>query len=136
MNHQQRDFWQRARRAPQAHERRTHIALADRLRVGCRPDMLHVTPSGWWWTHFPAGEDRSEATGALLKRMGLRKGVFDFLFISPTGEMRWLELKRGLAPTTPEQDDFAAMCRERGIKHFIARSYEKAEAQLKEWGVL
>jgi hypothetical protein len=69
-------------------ERRTHIALADLLRAACRP--------GWWWSHVPSGEHRSERTGGLLKRMGLRPGMLDFLLISPAGEHHWLELKRRL----------------------------------------
>ena len=81
-------FWQRrsARRAPLPIERRTHIAIADTLRVACRP--------GWWWSHVPSGEHRTEKTGALLKRMGLRRGMSDFLF-SPHWSPCWLELKRG-----------------------------------------
>jgi hypothetical protein len=127
--HNQRDFWQR-RPAKGVHaiERRTQIALADTLRLACR--------AGWWWSHIGHGEARSEATGALLKRMGLKPGVFDMLLISPEGEHHWLELKRGLAPTTDGQDDFAAMCRARGIKYFVARSYEAAVRQLRIWGAL
>ena len=53
---------QRGVRPPLPLERKTHIALADALRVGCAP--------GWEWNHFPSGEKRSEQTGALLKRMG------------------------------------------------------------------
>jgi hypothetical protein len=89
----QPDFWQRlaARRSPPALERRTHIALADLLRVACRP--------GWWWSHIPSGEYRTEQAGALLKRMGTQRGMLDFLLISPTGEHHWLELKRGVRTT-------------------------------------
>ena len=64
-------------------ERKVHIALADTLRAACRPD--------WWWSHIPSGEHRSEKTGALLKRMGMQRGMLDFLLISPTGAHHWLE---------------------------------------------
>jgi hypothetical protein len=124
------DFWQRrpASRMAPALERRTHILLADTLRAACRP--------GWWWSHIPSGELRTEQTGALLKRMGLKPGMGDFLIISPTGQHCWLELKRGAAPLTDGQEAFAAMCRDRCVPYQIARSYDQAVAALKLWGAL
>jgi VRR-NUC domain len=126
----QPDFWQRrsARRAPPPIERRTHIALADLLRHTCRP--------GWWWSHIPSGEYRSEKTGALLKRMGTQRGMLDFLLISPTGAHHWLELKRGSAPLTEAQQAFIEQLNRRGVPWFVARDYDAAVRQLKEWGVL
>ena len=126
----QPDFWHRrsAGRAPLPIERRTHIAIADLLRIACRP--------GWWWSHIPSGEHRSEQTGALLKRMGLKPGMSDFLFVSPIGQHCWLELKRGRAPLTEAQQAFAEHLRACGTAHHVARCYEDAVNQLKEWGVL
>jgi hypothetical protein len=126
----QHDFWQRrsARRAPPPIERRTHIALADLLRHTCRP--------GWWWSHIPSGEHRSEKTGALLKRMGTQRGMLDFLLISPSGEHHWLELKRGSAPLTEAQQAFIEQLNRRGVPHYVARNYDAAVQQLKQWGVL
>jgi len=125
-----RGFWQRrpAKAVAPAPERRTHIAIADLLRLSCRP--------GWWWSHIPSGEHRTEQTGALLRRMGLKPGMFDFLLISPAGAHHWLELKRGFAPLTDGQIEFAAMLRSRNVPHAVARSYEEAMRQLTSWGVL
>lgn len=122
------DFWQRRRRAPLPIERRTHIAIADLLRVACRP--------GWWWSHIPSGEHRTEKTGALLQRMGLRRGMSGFLFVGPAGQHCWLELKRGRAPLTGEQEAFAEHLRQSGVPYYVARDYQSAVNQLKEWGVL
>jgi hypothetical protein len=126
----QRDFCKRqtVRRLPAAPERRTHIALADLLRLSCRP--------GWWWSHIPSGEHRTEQTGALLQRMGLRPGMLDFLLISPAGAHHWLELKRGLAPLTDGQIEFTAELRRRRVPYYVARDYDAAVRQLKLWGVL
>lgn len=115
-------------KAPQPIERKTHIAVADALTWGCAP--------GWEWTHFPAGEHRSEETGALLKRMGLKKGWSDFVLIGPTGVHHWLELKRGKAPLTPEQEAFRDACQVRGVPWAVARSFAEATAQLQSWGAL
>lgn len=126
----QRDFFQRrpasSVRAP---ERKTHIALADLLR-------LNVGRTGWWFSHIPSGELRTEKTGALLQRMGARAGMLDFLLIAPTGAHHWLELKRGLEPLNDGQEAFVTMLRARGVPYFVARSYESAERQLKQWGAL
>jgi hypothetical protein len=125
-----REFWQRrpAKAAPPAPERRTHIAIADTLRADCRP--------GWWWSHVPSGELRTENTGALLKRMGLKPGMSDFLFIAPDGSHAWLELKRADGVLSDSQTDFLGMLRQRGVKCAVARSYADAIEQLKQWGVL
>ena len=127
----QPDFWQRrsARRAPLPIERRTHIALADLLR-------LQAHRNGWWFSHIPSGEYRTEKTGALLLRMGLKRGMSDFQLIAPDGRHLRLELKRGSAPLTESQKHFAEMLRERGVPHHVARSYEDAVEQLKAWGTL
>jgi hypothetical protein len=119
----------RPRRPKPVLERRTHIAIADMLWKLGKPE--------WWWSHIPSGELRSEATGALLKRMGLKPGMGDFLFIGPAGDHRWLELKRqGSGRLSDAQLEFAGMCRSRGVPHAVVHSFREAEAQLREWNVL
>jgi VRR-NUC domain len=128
MTRGQPTFWQRRRRPPQPIERHTHIAIADLLRLTAKP--------GWLWSHIPLGEHRSEKTGALLKRMGTKAGLLDFLLIAPTGQHYWLELKRGNAPLTDAQQAFIEQLDQRGVPWFVARDYESAVNQLKEWDVL
>jgi hypothetical protein len=127
----QPDFWQRrpAKRLEPATERRTHILVADELRMACKP--------GWWWSHIPSGELRTQQTGALLKRMGLRPGMGDFLLVSPTGTHHWLELKRGYdTELGPAQIEFCRTMRGRGVPYAVARSFAAAVTQLKTWGAL
>ena len=126
----QADFWQRrsARRAPPPIERRTHIAIADLLRATAKPD--------WIWMHVP-GEYRTEQTAALLKRMGVRPGAFDFLLIGPDGRHYWLEFKRGpRAPLSEAQQQFREGLFSRSVPHGVARSFDDAVAWLKTWDVL
>ena len=127
----QSGFWQRrpARRLPLPIERRTHIAIADLLR-------LQAHHKGWWFSHVPLGEHRSQRTGALLKRMGTQRGMLDFLLIAPTGQHHWLELKRGSAPLTEAQQAFIEQLERRGVPWFVARDYDAAVKQLRAWGVL
>jgi hypothetical protein len=126
----QRDFWKRqtVRRLPPAPERRTHIALADELR--------HTAAAGWWWSHIPSGELRTKETGALLKRMGLKPGMADFLLVDIVGRHYWLELKRGPNPLSDDQEEFARQMRRRSVPYAVARDYDAAVRQLQAWGVL
>jgi hypothetical protein len=118
----------RPRKPKPALERSTHIAVADMLHKLAWPD--------WWWTHIPSGELRSVETGRLLKRMGHRPGMPDFLLIDADGCHYYLELKRGTASLNPAQIAFMEMCHKRDIPHAVARSFAEAEAQLRIWGVL
>lgn len=118
----------RRRPIPLASERRTHIAIADLLWRAAAP--------GWWWSHVPSGEYRTEQTGKLLRRMGLKPGMFDFVLIAPDGRHHWLELKRGTAPLSEAQREFQTMLTQRGVPAAVARSFDDAVIWLKIWGVL
>lgn len=109
-------------------EFQTACAFADTLDRCADPD--------WRWTHFPAGERRTDAAGARLKRQGLKPGWPDYLFISPAGALHFLELKRGAAPLTYEQKSFRDWCAAHGVPWRCARSYEDAVAIVSRWGVL
>ena len=115
-------------RPPPPIERRTHIAVADLLRVAARKD--------WIWSHIANGEHRSKPTAALLQRMGVRPGLFDFLLIGPDGRHYWLELKRAKAPLSEAQERFRQDLVERTVTHGIARSFDGAVSSLREWGAL
>lgn len=117
-----------AKALPPPLEFRTTIAVADALRIGCVP--------GWLWTHFPAGEHRNAKTGARLKRMGLKRGWSDFLLVDPGGVHHWLELKRGKADLSDDQEAFALAMEARGVPWALARSFDEAVRQLTAWGAL
>lgn len=110
-------------------EYKTAVALADTLRRCARED--------WLWSHWPAGELRTDATGARLKRMGALPGVADYLFISPDGVAHFLELKRGrLGKLSAAQVEFRDWCLAYSVPWSLARSYDEAIAIVTEWGVL
>jgi hypothetical protein len=109
-------------------ERATHIALADLLRAQARPDVF--------WTALEAGEYRTEKTGALLKRKGVKPGVPDFMFLSARG-VAFLELKRGrMGSLSAAQALFGSLMLEYGVPYAVAYSFNEAEAQLRNWHVL
>ena len=124
-------LWDRRKKAnqpPYATEFRLACAFADTLRRTARKD--------WRWSHFPAGEFRETVTGERLRRMGLAKGWPDYLFLSPVGQIHCLELKRGRAPLTTEQEGFRDFCKAHGVPWVVARSYDDAIAAVTKWGVL
>lgn len=112
-----------------ATEFRTHCAVADFLWAMARSDVF--------WSHLPSGEHRTKVTGGRLKRMGLKPGLPDFMFVDVTGRHFYLELKRGgLGKLSLGQMLFGSLMVERGVPYAVARSFAEAEAVLREWGVL
>jgi hypothetical protein len=105
-----------------------HCMVADDLRRFCAPD--------WRWTHFPAGEARTAATGARLKRMGTQAGWPDFILLDPDGRFYGLELKRRGNTLSDTQLAFRAWCWSHDVRYAVADSYHEAVAVLKIWGVL
>jgi hypothetical protein len=119
----------RFRKAPPPLEVKTHIAIADLLRLKANPE--------WFWSAFPAGEMRTKATAAKLYRMGVKAGVSDLIFIAPTGRFLGLEIKRGrLGRLSEAQEAFADWCARHGVTYAVADSYEAAVSILTGWGVL
>lgn len=122
-----------------APEFRTSCAFADLLRRSASPE--------WFWCHYPAGEERTarvdadgrrfSPAGARLKRMGLKTGVADYLFASPTGRLHALELKRrDGGDLSNDQEKFRDWCRAHNVPWRVARSFDQAVAIVTEWGVL
>ena len=107
---------------------RLHCAVADTLARCAAPD--------WQWSHFPAGEARTQETGRRLKRMGLKRGWPDIILISPEGAFYGLELKRRTGSLTEAQEAFAAWCRRHRVPYAVAYGYDEAIAILTNWGAL
>lgn len=91
---------------------------------------------GWLWTHIGHGEKRDKVTAARLQRMGLQPGWPDFILIAPTGVHYWLELKRGRARLTVDQEAFHIAMLKREVPCRVARSFEEAIAILTDWGAI
>jgi len=66
--------------------------------------------------HIPNGGKRSAMTGAILKAMGVRKGVWDYILFARRGINPGLilEMKHGKNKLTPEQEDFGMYMLEQG----------------------
>lgn len=119
---------QKGVKPPPAPEFAIHCMVADTLR--------RWASDGWFWTHTASGEKRDKSTGARLKRMGLKPGLFDFLLIDPHGLHYWLELKRKGEKLSDEQQAFQAILLKATVDHAMADSYYEAVRVLKYWGAV
>jgi hypothetical protein len=114
-------------------------AVADLLRRCAKPT--------WLWTHLPFGEARPAEfrngvrvsyAGERLKRMGVRPGWPDFIFLAPKGSPHsvfFLELKRKGGRLSEHQAGFALWCLLNGVPHAVVDTVEAAVAVLERWGV-
>jgi len=119
----------KAAKPPDALERELHIAVTDHIRWAIRPDVI--------WFHPANGELRSDSTGALLKRMGVRPGVSDLLFAAPPrARLHALELKRRGKRPTPEQTAFLDAVRAIGGLSEWTDTYQQAIEILIGWDIL
>lgn len=88
------------------------------------------------WFHVPNGEKRSKSTGAKLKRMGVRPGVADLVFIGNGGVVRFLELKASDGIFSPDQLTFCHDVEWLGALYAVARSIDDAIRILSAWGAI
>lgn len=129
---------QRGTKPPPALERQTHIAIADTIRVSIVP--------GWIWFHPPNGGERPakwikgrriSIEGGLLKRMGAKAGVSDFVFAAPPrARLHALELKRQGEQPTDEQIAFLEEVRAAGGQAAWVDNYREAIDVLTSWGAV
>jgi hypothetical protein len=107
-----------------AREITLHLEVVDLLKSAALP--------GVFWTHFPAGEKRSEATRHKLAIMGTKAGVPDFLLVAD-GRLFGLELKTAAGSLSgPQKLTHASLIRA-GAELAVARTLADASHVLRRW---
>jgi len=82
------------------------------------------------------GKDRANpARLAKLKRMGLRLGVADLVFIKD-GRAYFLEMKKPGKKQSDDQIDFQLDAARVGAQYAVAWSFEEAVKILQSWGII
>lgn len=110
------------------------IEFADRLRAWTIEGRLDAV-----WTHVgnevAGGAKNAQIRYAIARALGMITGATDYMFLWANGS-GVLEAKAGRNSLTASQNDFAAWCTARGIRHRVIRSADDGETALKEWGIL
>ena len=102
-------------------EQQLHIAVAQYLNL--------ALPERSFWTTIPSGGG-GRVRGALLKAMGLRRGVPDLMVIQG-GRCAFIELKAPGKHPTLEQRDCHDDIKNAGAWVFVCRSIEDVERLLR-----
>ena len=110
-----------------------HIKINYMLRQYERAKKLNCV----FWTYLPFGEQRTSATGGLLKKKGVKRGVADFLLINPMGQYFWIEIKVGKNGQTPEQKEFQEIMNNIPNSYYqVCKSLEEIIKYLEEYSLI
>ena len=84
---------------------------------------------------IPNGGARTPATGAMLKREGVRKGVPDLLLAVPrkTYHGMFIELKAGKNKETVEQKAFLDFAEKQGYIACVSNSWEDTRKKIEDY---
>lgn len=105
------------------------MALVEHLRFRARPGVV--------WHSTPNEGARSPREGSRLKRMGLRPGAGDLVFIlPPEGRAAYLELKSADGRQSREQKAFEADILAAGGRYALANNIDDALSILTTWEVI
>lgn len=106
------------RRKPVHRERPYHKHLAAVLKRACRKTV---------WFHVPNGEKRDKQTAALLRQMGVRRGVADFILLC-RGRAIAVEVKyEDEGSQSLDQEGFQAAWERAGGLYLIVRNPHEIE---------
>lgn len=108
-------------------EEAIHLDLVEALRNWAKPNCL--------WFHCPNGERRDVITGAKLKRMGVRAGAADLMFVH-RGRVLFIELKDHKGKQSASQVAFQSIAESAGAEYYVVRSVAHALCILGERGML
>lgn len=107
-------------------EAQFQIAVAAYLEVALKKGVL--------WTAFPAGGG-GYRRGALLKRMGLKPGWPDLLFLH-RGKLFGIELKTPIGKVSPAQRALHKALQAQGVPVLVVKTSAEVSDALDQWGLL
>ena len=113
-------------------EGQLQIAVADWLQL--------IAPWGearaeFVWFHLANEGKRSRVAGEVLKRMGMRPGAPDLVFVKGW-HVAFVELKAGRNRQTATQKQFQSDCERLDVPYRVCRSLGEVAAALVEWDFL
>ena len=105
-----------------------------RIQVSIANYLATVTPPGSLWFAVPNGGNRDSATGAILRKEGVRAGVADLVFIYE-GRTLFMEVKTASGRLSSSQVRFRDLAVTAGCKCVVVRSIDDVERVLLAFGV-
>ena len=121
-------FDRKVRKKPVPHEQNDCIALN-----GCL-EILQ-TRHAFTYTHIPNGGKRSIKTARAMKAMGVKKGVWDYIFRAKGLPVIWLEMKHGSGDLSDEQKNWRTELSPLGDVFLVAYSHHSALEMLRNAGL-
>lgn len=101
-----------------------HIAVVETAALAIKPEVF--------WFHVPNQSRGNVAWYSKMKRMGLRAGVPDLVFVH-CGIAHFVELKAGDNTLSPPQREARAGILRAGARHAVCRSVEDCQKVWKLW---
>lgn len=105
------------------------------FQIAATDYLCYVLPKSYWFTAIGHGGGGS-IRGALLKAMGLKRGVADHLVLGPNNFVLWLEYKSKRGALSPEQKAFRDMVEMFGHRHGMCRDLNDVRNVLLVHGIL
>lgn len=111
----------------------------DLLQMACKNWFEKALPDLLWYavwneSYYP-DEKQAMIQGARKKRMGVRAGVCDFMFVMPDGSAAGIELKWGNGKPSDSQKGWAEAMIKKGCRHAFCWTGEQVEAAIRLWGL-
>lgn len=120
--------------APQSKRRRIRNRPEQALQCHVADALRWLRPACIWFA-VPNEGRRGYVAAAMLKRMGLRPGVSDLIFLWDEGSGA-IEMKAPGEVQNDNQKDFEADCRRMGVPYEVCWSLDHVIDVLVRWGRL
>lgn len=117
----------RRARIPVPKESKLHTDVVHLLNAHCLPD--------WRWRHINS-KAMDAREGVIMKYMGVKRGWFDFILISPKSLPHFLETKRFGEVLSDDQVEFQDWCIACNIPQAAAWTFDQVLAAFDSWECL
>tara|TARA_R110000868_G_scaffold117406_1_gene311897 strand:+ start:1874 stop:2401 length:528 start_codon:yes stop_codon:yes gene_type:complete len=111
----------------------------DLLQAACKTWFEKALPDLMWYAvwneNYYPDEKQAMIQGARKKRMGVRAGVCDYMFVLPNGMAAGIELKWGNGKPSDSQKGWAEAMVRKGCRHAFCWNGAEVEAALRSWGL-
>lgn len=102
-----------------------------RLHAHCVRYLERVAPDCFIF-HPANGEKRSDATARKLRAMGVRRGVFDLVLLTPDSRAFFIEFKGPNGSLEPDQESFRIWLITAGFGYAVVKSQDDLQTFIQQ----